>query len=186
VKWKVLFFSLLGINSLVMALLLFYMFQSSPSPYISNVNVEGPTFTVQTSKQHLNALVNDYIQKHEKKGGLSYNVQLADRLYITSAIPIFGKPVDLTMAFNPKVDENGHVVLAHPTMTFGQLRLPVPYVLTYINKHASLPNWVKIDAKHERIYIVVSNIRIKEGLVLKAKTFDLNKNDITFTVTITK
>ncbi|ASA95960.1 MULTISPECIES: YpmS family protein [Anoxybacillus] len=185
-KWKVLFFSLLGINSLVMALLLFYMFQSSPSPYISNVNVEGPTFTVQTSKQHLNALVNDYIQKHEKKGGLPYNVQLADRLYITSAIPIFGKPVDLTMAFDPKVDENGHVVLAHPTMTFGQLRLPVPYVLTYINKHASLPNWVKIDAKHERIYIVVSNIRIKEGLVLKAKTFDLNKNDITFTVTITK
>lgn len=122
----------------------------------------------------------------KKKGGLSYNVQLADRLYITSAIPIFGKPVDLTMAFDPKVDENGHVVLAHPTMTFGQLRLPVPYVLTYINKHASLPNWVKIDAKHERIYIVVSNIRIKEGLVLKAKTFDLNKNDITFTVTITK
>lgn len=66
-KWKVLFFSLLGINSLVMALLLFYMFQSSSSPYISNVNVEGPTFTVQTSKQHLNALVNDYIQKHKKK-----------------------------------------------------------------------------------------------------------------------
>ncbi|CUA80633.1 YpmS family protein [Anoxybacillus suryakundensis] len=185
-KWKVLFFGLLGINSLVMALLFFYMFQSSSSPHIPNVSVKGSTFIVQTSKQHLNTLVNDYIQKHGKKGNFSYSVQLADRLYITSAIPVFGKTVDLTMAFDPTVDENGHVVLAHPTMTFGQLRLPVPYVLTYINKHASLPNWVKIDAKHERIYIVVSNIRIKEGFVLKAKTFDLNKNDITFTVTITK
>ncbi|MBB5355901.1 uncharacterized protein YpmS [Anoxybacillus mongoliensis] len=185
-KWKVLFFGLLGINSLVVALLFFYMFQPSSSPNISNINGEGPTFTVQTSKQHMNTLIRDYIQKHKKEGELSYDVQLADRLYVTSTIPIFGKSVDLTMAFDLNVDESGNIILDHPIMTFGQLRLPVPYVLAYIEKHASLPNWVKVDAKKERIYIVVSNIRIKEGFVLKAKTFDLNKNDITFTVTITK
>lgn len=185
-KWKILFFSLLGINALMIVLLLFYMFQPSSSPNVSNIKGEGPTFTVQTSKQHMNTLLRDYIQKHKKEGELSYDVQLADRLYITSAIPIFGKQVDLTMAFDPNVDESGNIILAHPTMTFGQLRLPVPYVLAYIEKHASLPNWVKVDAKKERIYIVVSDIRIKKGYMLKAKTFDLSKDDMTFTVTITK
>lgn len=185
-KWKILFFSLLGINGFMIVLLLFYMFQPSPSPNIPNIKGKGPIFTVQTSKQHMNTLIRDYIQKHGKKGELSYDVQLADRLYIISAIPIFGKQVDLTMAFDPTVDENGHIVLAHPTMTFGQLRLPVPYVLSYIDQHASLPNWVKVDAKKERIYIVVSDIRIKKGYMLKAKTFDLSKDDMTFTVTITK
>ena len=186
VKWKHLFFGLLGINGLLIALLFFYMFQPSSSPSIPSIEGEGPTFTVQTSKQHLNTLVNAYIQKHEKKGQLSYDVQLADRLYIKSVIPVFGRPVDLTMAFDPVVDEHGHIVLAQPMMTFGQLRLPVPYVLAYINKHASLPDWVKVDAKQEHIYIVVSDIQIKKGFVLKAKTFDLSKDDITFTVTITK
>lgn len=185
-KWKILFFSLLTINGLMIVLLFFYMFQPSSVPNIPNVKKEGPIFTVQTSKQHLNTLVNDYIQKHGKTGKLSYDVQLADRLHVTSTIPIFEKSVDLAMAFDPTVDEHGNIVLAHPTMTLGQLHLPVPYVLAYINKHASLPNWVKVDAKQERIYIVVSNIHIKKGYVLKAKTFDLNKDDITFTVTITK
>ncbi len=45
----------------------FYMFQPSPSPNIPNIKGEGPVFTVQTSKQHMNTLIRDYIQRHGKK-----------------------------------------------------------------------------------------------------------------------
>ncbi|GMB09635.1 YpmS family protein [Thermolongibacillus altinsuensis] len=191
-KWKKLFFGLLFINLSALTLVLFLLFQPAKTP---SVNVEeakgnakeaqGAELIIHTTKQHLNTIINDYVKQKMKTGSLSYEIQLADQVYIKSQIPVFEKEMDLTVTFIPNVTEQGNIELSNPTISLGQLKLPVQYVLKYMQKNASLPDWVKVDPKNERVYVLLNEVNIKKGYNVRAERFDLEKDEIVFKVIAT-
>ncbi|QPA32474.1 YpmS family protein [Thermaerobacillus caldiproteolyticus] len=184
-NWKKWFFVLLTINIVIVSLFFFLIFQpSQPSTLPPEKKMKGAMFTVYSSKEHVNAVINDYIRKKTKDHPLQYRVWLSDRVYVASKLPVFGRDVDLTVSFVPNVVQGGNLELRDPDMSLGELQLPVTYVLKYLQKHALLPEGVIIDPNYNRIYVALNEFRFANGYQLSAKKFDLQHNQIEFTLTV--
>ncbi len=136
-NWKRAFWILAAVNAAILIFVAVWLFQ--PSPQVKRPmrpHVEGASFTVYSKKAHLNAVINDYLAEKMKDHPLQYDVWLADRVYVSSEIPIFGRDVELVVSFMPKVVKGGNVELAEPTISLDDWKLPVTYVLRYLQKHA--------------------------------------------------
>lgn len=181
--WKIAFFTLLAINVLTISSLLFFFMQPSERPIPKPQTAEGATFLVHASKEDVNVFINDYIQKKTKKETLSYRVWVDDRVYIASEIEVFGRKIPLTMSFLPNV-VNGDVELRDPDLSLGALHIPARYALNYLQKRASLPGEVVIDPNHNRIYVAVTHMRLKNNYRLSVQSFDLPHDNIMLTLTI--
>lgn len=181
--WKIAFFTLFIINVATIGGLLFFLLQPSESTIPTPKTTKGATFLIHASKEDVNAFINDYIQKKTKKETLTYRVWVNDRVYIASKIDLFGRNIPLTMSFLPTV-VNGDVELRDPDLSLGALHIPARYALNYLQKRASLPNEVVIDPNHNRIYVAVTHMRLKNGYRLSVQSFDLPHDNIMLTLTI--
>ncbi|MBA2872340.1 uncharacterized protein YpmS [Anoxybacillus calidus] len=185
-KWKTLFFVLLGGNIVIISIVLFLMLQ--PSDEVKKLgtlpNTNVAELTVYSSKEHLNFIINDYIKKKTKNHPLQYDIQLTDRVHLKSKIPLFGREVDFLVTFEPKVVDNGNLKLVNPEMTLGELRLPVNYILKYLQKNASLPEEVVINPAKRFIYIHLNEIKLSNGYRIQAKKFDLVNDEIVLTLLV--
>ncbi|KAF0995137.1 YpmS family protein [Geobacillus sp. TFV-3] len=184
-NWKRAFWMLAAVNAVVIVLAAAWLLK--PSPPVkrpAHLDVEGASFTVYSKKAHLNAVINDYLVKKTKGHPLQYRVWLADRVYVSSEIPILGRPVELFVSFVPKVVKGGNVELTEPTISLGDWKLPVTYVLRYLQKHAPLPDEVSIDPDQSRVYVALKDIRFGNGYQVAANKIDLSTDEIVFTLTI--
>ncbi|RAK18882.1 uncharacterized protein YpmS [Anoxybacillus vitaminiphilus] len=185
-KWKMLFFALLGGNIVIISIMLFFMLQ--PADEIKKMkalpNANAAELTVHSSKEQLNLIINDYIKKKTKDHPLQYDVQLTDRVHLKSKIPLFGREVDFLVTFEPQVVDNGDLKLVHPEMMLGELRLPVHYILKYLQKNASLPEEVVIHPDESFIYIHLNEINLNNGYRIQAKKFDLANDEIVLTLLV--
>jgi uncharacterized protein YpmS len=186
-KWKTLFFVLLGGNIVIISIVLFFILQ--PSDEVKKIEETVPNanvaeLTVYSSKEHLNLIINDYIKKKTKNHPLQYDIQLTDRVHLKSKIPLFGREVDFLVTFEPKVVDNGNLELVNPEMTLGELRLPVNYILKYLQKKASLPEGVIIDPAKSLIYVHLNEINLSNGYRIQAKKFDLANDEIVLTLLV--
>ncbi|MBB6284725.1 YpmS family protein [Geobacillus subterraneus] len=184
-NWKRAFWILAAVNAAILVLAAIWLFQPSP-PVKRPVrpHVEGASFTVYSKKAHLNAVINDYLAEKMKDHPLQYDVWLADRVYVSSEIPMFGRDVELVVSFMPKVVKGGNVELAEPAISLGDWKLPVTYVLRYLQKHAPLPDEVVIDPERARVHVALDDIRFGNGYQVAAKKIDLADDEIVFTLTI--
>ncbi len=184
-NWKRAFWMLAAVNAAVLMAIAVWLFQPSPPvKQPARLDVKGATFTVYSKKAHLNAVINDYLVKKMKGHPLQYRVWLADRVYVSSEIPILGRPVELFVSFVPKVVKGGNVELTEPTISLGDWKLPVTYVLRYLQKHAPLPDEVIIDPDQSRVYVALEDIRFGNGYQVAANKIDLSADEIVFTLTI--
>ncbi|EPR27506.1 putative membrane associated protein [Geobacillus sp. WSUCF1] len=184
-NWKRAFWMLAAVNAAVLVWTVAWLFEpTSPVKRPARPNVEGASFTVYSKKEHLNAVMNDYLAEKTKGHPLQYRVWLADRVYVSSEIPILGRSVELVVSFVPKVIKGGNVELTEPTISLGDWKLPVTYVLRYLQKHAPLPDEVAIDPEHTRVYVALTDIRFGNGYQVAAKKIDLAADEIVFTLTI--
>jgi uncharacterized protein YpmS len=185
-NWKTCFFALLAVNVVVVGVLFFFIFQPSKQtiPIPSSKNIKGATFIVHSSKEDVNVMINNYIEKKTKNHPLKYRVWLSDRVYLASKVPVFDRDVDLTVSFVPKVVKGGNLELSDPYMSLGELQLPVNYVLKYLQKHARLPEEVIIDPNSNRVYVALTEFRFANGYQLSAKEFDLQHDKIVFMLTV--
>ncbi|KPC99261.1 hypothetical protein LR69_02530 [Geobacillus sp. BCO2] len=169
-NWKRAFWMLAAVNAAVLVWAVAWLFEpASPVKRPARPNMEGASFTVYSKKEHLNAVINDYLTEKTKGHRLQYDVWLADRVYVSSEIPILGRSVELVVSFVPKVVKGGNVELTEPTISLGDWKLPVTSVLRYLQKHAPLPDEVAIDPEHTRVYVALTDIRFGNGYQVAAK-----------------
>ncbi|MBS2772576.1 YpmS family protein [Anoxybacillus rupiensis] len=183
-KWKVAFFGLLAINMVIVVSLLCLILQPSSTKLPTPKAVKGATFLVHSSKEDVNILLNDYLKEKTKNSSLSYRVWIDDRVYVASQVPLFSRNVDLTVSFVPKIVKGGNLELRDPDLSLGEWQLPVNYTLSYLQKHAKLPDEVMIEPDAHRIYIDLANIQLKNGYRITAKEFDLEHDKIVFALTV--
>ncbi|THE10370.1 DUF2140 family protein [Bacillus timonensis] len=185
-KWKVLFLTLLAIN--LVCVLIFFGLLFTPNkevnPKENVVSNDYVNLSVETNKEDLTRVINNFLKKEAKDNPLNYKVLLTERVMLLGTITVFGKEIDMVMTFKPEVLENGDLLLQQEAFTVGQVNLPVTFVLRYINDHYNLPEWVQIDAKKQDIYVYLSEMKMKSDTKVKVDTFNLSKDELRFNLQV--
>ncbi|WP_175639567.1 YpmS family protein [Metabacillus schmidteae] len=186
-KWKMLFLVLAGINLLFLIFIISLLFMPVEQPPENNktsqLDGQGTVpFLIRTEKSTLTKLVNHYLEQETDQENLKYYVELEDNVNVYGVIKAFNKEIDMKLILEPKVKEDGNVQLLVNELAIGQLKLPVSYVLKYMSTNYDLPEYVVIDSSEKLIDIHLNELNLKNGLSARAESFNLAKDDITFTL----
>lgn len=185
-KWKISFLILAIANLLIIIIvgtLLLLPSQKSTGNLERTKNEEVMIpFLISTEKDDLTELINHYLEEETVNKNLEYRVELEDYVNVYGSIKAFNKDIDMILVLEPKVNKDGNVNLLVKELSIGQLKLPVSYVLKYMNKYYELPSYVKIDAGEKVIDINLNELTLRNGLSARAEKFNLKNNEITFTL----
>jgi uncharacterized protein YpmS len=179
-KWKVLCIGLLSINFLIAVLLIGLIFQPvNDVDFSKQPEVVGDAeLSVLAKKEDLNTLIDKYLKKEFNNQPLNYDVNLTDVVEVYGTIQAFDNDLDIQMAFEPVVQENGDILLEQQSLSVGKLQLPVRTVLRYVNNNFKLPEYVQIDPKNESVYVALQQLKLKSDFRVKVEKFDLENDDI--------
>jgi uncharacterized protein YpmS len=185
-KWKVLFFTLLGINLGLIGLFLILITASSSETKIPQED-EGKgenvvPFSVQTNKSDLNQIIDHYMKELSQKGPVNYQVNLEDEVQVYGQIKVFTQDLELMLTLEPEALKNGNLLLTPNHISIGKLSLPVEFVLKFMKAQYHIPEWITIQPNEGNIYVSLQELRLKNNLRVKADRFDLKNDDIRFTL----
>lgn len=181
-KWKTFFYILLTVNILVFltfTLLIFWPVADTDVPSgIDFSDDAGSEFTVRTTKENLNELINAYIDKFLHDTKHSYSVALEDDVHLIGELPAFSTTVPLSVHLEPLVQENGDVILKQKSISIGLLELPNKKIMEYIKKYLPMPEWVTVNPKEEEIYVAVTEMDIRSNFQVGVEHIDLEANNL--------
>lgn len=187
-KWKRLFYSLVVINVFVIISLVTLIFWPVAKTYIPSSDNEtggqSTEFTVRTTKENLNELVNAYIDKLLKNSKHQYSVSFEEDVHLIGELPVFSTTVPLSVHLDPEVQKNGDVILKQKSISVGMLELPNKKIMEYMKKYLPMPNWVTVDPSEEEIYVAVTDMNIRSNFGVKLEHIDLEKNNLAFKIQI--
>ncbi|WP_043933687.1 YpmS family protein [Bacillus sp. EB01] len=187
-RWKTAFFVLFGLVVIVFAALIIMAIlpgEKSEAEPAKNIDEDKHVgFAIRTNREDVNKLVNYYLEKEIGSSPIDYRVQVEDDVALYGSVPFFSQELDMKMAFEPEALENGDLLLKQTNLQVGRLPLPVPYVLDFIRKNYKLPAGVEILPNEEVIYVHMQELKLKSDAKLKANTFDLKNDDISFTLLV--
>lgn len=179
--WKTLFIVLLSINTLIIVgagIMLFQMMNEKPIPESNFDGRNVSEFTIRTEKQDLNKLINHYIEKEGLNGPIQYKILLTDEVELFGEVKVFSETMQLKMTFEPKALDNGDLILDQKSLSLGDVRLPVSYILQFIRDAYKLPDWVIIQPNEKQIYVALQKMRLNSGIGIKAEEFNLVEDRI--------
>jgi uncharacterized protein YpmS len=190
IKWKKVFLGTVILNVLIIGTFILFLFLPGKTTikddYSSEVSStdEGINLTVVTNKNDLTKLINHYLEDEFKDQSLNYKVLLTEKVMLIGSIPAFGKEIDLVMTFEPIRQNNGDLVLQQESISVGNVQLPVSFVLRYISDNYALPKWITIDAAEQSVYAAITELQLKSDVNVRVKTFNLNRDDISFSLIV--
>ncbi|UTI41435.1 YpmS family protein [Niallia sp. RD1] len=180
-KWKVAFLTLVGVLVVCIIFLAIMIFKPvEKSPIIKKKEREEVPFAVTTNREDLTKLINHYLEKEGLNGPIHYEINIADQVELYGTLPIFNTDIQMKLSFEPIALENGDLLLKQKEISIGQLPLPVSYVMNFIANQYKFPEWVDINPEDEEIYVHLTKMDLKNGMLIEAKTFDLEQNIIQF------
>jgi uncharacterized protein YpmS len=143
---------------------------------------EAIPFLIKTQKNSLTDLINHYLKEETVQENLQYRVELKENVHVYGVIEAFNKEINMTMILEPKVKSDGNMQLLVKELSIGRLKLPVSYVLKYMNTNYDLPKYVKVDTVNNLINIQLDELKFKNGYTARAESFNLVNDDIMFTL----
>lgn len=180
-KWKVAFLTLVGVLVVCIIFLAIMIFKPvEKSPIIKKKEREEVPFVVTTNREDLTKLINHYLEKEGLNGPIHYEINIADQVELYGTLPIFNTDIQMKLSFEPIALENGDLLLKQKEISIGQLPLPVSYVMNFIANQYNFPEWVDINPEDEEIYVHLTKMDLKNGMLIEAITFDLEQNIIQF------
>ena len=186
-KWKTLFFTLLAGNIVVVSLIFILMnwpIKDKPLSGTLDENKKEIQFEVKTTRDDLTQFINQYLERKGLTESYHYEVFLTDEVELYGKLPFFNREVDLKLTFKPITKENGDLILKQESISIGTIRLPVSYVMNFIDQRYNTPKWVDIQPDSQSIYVSLHEMKWKSNVQVKAKNFDLEKNDISFLLSV--
>ena len=141
-------------------------------------------FEVKTTRDDLTQFINQYLESKGLTESYHYEVFLTDEVELYGKLPFFNREVDLKLTFKPITKENGDLILKQESISIGTIHLPVSYVMNFIDQRYNTPKWVDIQPDSQSIYVSLHEMKWKSNVQVRAKNFDLEKNDISFLLTV--
>ncbi|MFB7157244.1 YpmS family protein [Lysinibacillus sp. NPDC056232] len=180
-KWKFAFFALAG--TLLFAILLVVFLATRP---VDGVNlaesskaeseVKGNVLVVQTTRKELESISKKYLK--DAGSPLPLDFTIGDDIQLKSTLKVFYTEIDISMNFDPIVDEKGNIILKQTGMNVGLLNIPPETTMKIMRDTVDFPSWISINPNKAEIYIDLSRINIASGSRIKAKEVDLPKDKI--------
>ncbi|WP_409270377.1 YpmS family protein [Neobacillus sp. SCS-31] len=186
-KWKIAFFILLGVVlAAVVTLLILAMIPPDGKKQEQTKVKDGDmvSFLIRTNREDVNKLINHYLEKEVADSPVNYQVRVGDEVELYGTVPFFSQELNMKLTFVPEALDNGDLLLKQKSISVGQLRLPVPYVLDFIRKSYKLPKGVEIWPNERQVVVHMQQLKLKSDVKLKANSFDLEKDDISFTLLV--
>src|SRR5690625_3339749 len=188
INWKYLFFGLLTVNILIFVIIIsLILWPVKHEPYTIDYPLKedaGSEFTVRTTKENLNELINAYIDKFLWQTNHHYAVTLDEDVHLLGEIPVFSTTVPLSIHLEPIVQDNGDIVLRQKSISVGLLQLPNKKIMEYIKKYLTMPEWVVVQPNEESIYVAISDMDIKSNFQVAVESFDLEANNLAFKIKV--
>ncbi|MDQ0228877.1 YpmS family protein [Metabacillus malikii] len=187
-KWKYAFWIIVSLNFLVVILLGGFLLlpsdRQTKSMDISHQKNEEESvpFLISSNKESLTTLINHYLTKETDQENLKYYVELDEHVNVYGTIQAFSKEINMQLILNPIVSKEGNIKLKVIELSIGQLKLPLSYVLKYMQSHYDLPEYVIIKPNDKEIDIQLDELQLKNGFRAKAERFQLETDDIMFTL----
>ncbi|MGY4688300.1 YpmS family protein [Salibacterium sp. K-3] len=182
--WKWLFLSLFTVN-LGVVLWLFLVLNVPPSAPVPSSPGETDdrdvAFTIESDRENLNQLIDEYISRLPQTQNVSYSVDLNTRVELSGSVKAFNQQIPATVKLVPEVQENGDLILQQESIRLGRLQLPNSQVLQYIKRNYEMPEWISVHPARENIYVAVTQIS-HSSIQVRAEQFDLKNNEISFSV----
>src|SRR5699024_995951 len=171
-NWKTFFLLLLTINIIFFVSILVIIFIPDPgADQPEKVYIEeegGADFTIRSSKEKLNELVNAYINQLPNPSNIKYTINFHEEVLLMGSVDAFSTEVPVNISFEPLVQDNGDIILQASGMSLGLLRLPEDRILQYVNSRVELPNWITINPKEEQIYVALTQMDLKSNFRVRA------------------
>lgn len=186
-RWKAAFFILLGIVVAALATLIILAAIPPDGSKQKRIGVKEDgrvAFNIRTNKEDVNKLVNYYLEKEVSENPVNYRVVVNDEVELYGTVPFFSQELNMKLTFAPEAQKNGDLLLRQKSISVGQLHLPLAYVLDFIRKNYELPRGVEILPDERQIYIHMEKLKLKSDAKLKANSFDLEKDNISFTLLV--
>lgn len=186
-RWKVSFFILAGI--IVAAIVYVFMLigsfaDSDPLPKATEPMPGGNSLTVNATKEDFEGIANTYLRKAMKKEPLPVTLEVKDDVILSSELTVFSYTLPVSMHFDPIVQEDGNLILKQSSIEVGDLNIPPSTVLKLLKDSVKLPPWMIVRPKEEELFIDLSTLPISGGLQVKAKEFNLDKDEIILEIII--
>ncbi|SFM18239.1 Uncharacterized protein YpmS [Gracilibacillus orientalis] len=187
-NWKKLFVTLGSINILLIVGIVLFIFWpvpgAEPPEKVFLEEESGAEFTIRSSKDNLNELVNAYIEKLPKPANIQYSLRLDEEVHMMGTVEAFSTEVPVNISFEPIVQENGDIILQSTGMSLGLLRLPQDRILQYVSSRVETPEWITINPKEEQIYIAITQMELRSNFHIRAQQIDLVKDNISFRIKV--
>lgn len=141
-NWKRLFFILLSVNLVIIgSVCLFFLWPTKPLNLPKseiNSNDRYSEFTIRTSKENVNELVNAYLDHLLRKTEHHYQISLGEDVRLLGELPVFSTKVPLSVRLEPEVQPNGDIVLKQKSISLGLLELPNKQIMKYMKTFLSI------------------------------------------------
>ncbi|QHE54013.1 YpmS family protein [Pontibacillus sp. HMF3514] len=186
-KWKWLFWTLSVVNVVMIVWLVALVYLPTSHTNIPNslpFQDKRAEFTVMSSKENLNQIINSYLTDLSKDSPFNYSVSLREDIELRGTIVAFDKQIPVTMKLTPDVQKNGDMILQVKSITLGRLFLPNNKVLDYIKDHYPMPDWIVVNPDKENIYVAITQMNPMYDIRVRAKAFNVKENQLAFTITV--
>ena len=150
--WKWLFIGLLTINLAVIGTVIY----QGTAPLTNVAETKAPkssdsSLELVLSRNQVNTLSSNYLNQFLKDKTIKYQFIVRKKYASVIGVTKFiGVQVKFALNFVPKKTSQGNVILHAKSLSVGQLKLPMSYIMSYIKKNYTLPDWVSLNQKSER------------------------------------
>ena len=180
-SWKSAFWTLVGIELLVVLVLVMLLLQPVERKHIESPELIEENYipiSVQADKSAINGLIQRYLNEKGTLGPVNYSVHVHDDVELMGTFEVFEEEIEFKMDFSAKVLDNGDLWLEEKSLQVGGLEIPSAYILKFVQKKYSLPEWVSIYPNDHIIYISISDMELNDGIRIRMKEFNLAENRI--------
>lgn len=187
--WKISFFVLAGLVAAAFAAVIVLIgssAESDPLPEMKVSNTADNILTVRSTKENFEDIANTFIRKAVKGEPLPVTMKVEDDVVLFSEMTVFSFTLPVIMHFDPIVLEDGNLILKQSSMEIGQLNIPPSTVLKILRDSVKLPHWMIVRPKEEELFIDLSAVQLSGNLKVRAKTFNLAKDEIILEIIIPK
>ncbi|TES57995.1 DUF2140 family protein [Halalkalibacterium halodurans] len=183
-SWKLGFFILLALLTLIFATVLAFLFRlswsSEPYHFEDAEEMKGEaSFTITTDRDRLNRLMEVEIANLIEDGEPPYRVVLTDEhVEFQANMQLLGFQAPITIQLLPTVAQNGDLVLEVDSFSLGGIQLPIEHILQWMSQMEDIPEWVVFYPKERLVVAEVTTLQVDERLSFRFRTFDLYSDQI--------
>ncbi|KAA0965872.1 DUF2140 family protein [Sporosarcina sp. ANT_H38] len=188
-RWKIGFFLLAGLVAAAFAAVIFFISstpESVPLPKMEVADASDNVLTVSATKENFESIANTYIRKATKGGPLPLTIEVGEDVALYSEMTVFSLTFPVIMHFEPVVREDGNLILKQSSMEVGVLNIQPATVLNILKDSVKPPPWLIVRPKEEELFIDLSKFDVSSNFRVRAKTFDLAKDEIMLEIIIPK